>query len=613
MGIRKHCIFFFRRALYPALAFLFVPLAMPAAAPDAPVVRAILHESEAIIEVRLPPFVYTYIASPNAIPLLAETDNSALFGKAEYPQGAQKGDERIARGNFIIRLPLLPGAQPAQASGTALRLRMQICDEERDLCYPPRWYHIMLAEPGVWRSHEVSAPRSQDGVWARGAAAAAAGTILDAGLNADSDSPEPASSLEESITKRLARASDNILLALLLAFAGGVLASLTPCVYPVIPVIIGFFAQEGAQSSGERRSAEESPTEPPKVSVAGPVERLSGALVFVLSMALVYTALGLAAGLIGGAFASFVSTPPFFLAVALLFLLLALSLLDVFEFRLPFAIQNPSSKKRLLRAMGMGFIIGLIAMPCVGPVIFFILTEIMRAGDMLFGAFLMIAFSLGMGVLFFALALLGKRFSNMLRAGGGWMLYVKIALAGFVFVSSLNFLDQGLRPLVPGGWIYPAKSLFLLLALWLSWKNFAKLYGRKTPFAFVTAGVLIALFAFSVIPRASLAWGNDLDRALLEARASGRPVFADIIAPWCALCRELEEGIMANDALRDFIETRTVPVRLDYDTNEERLVRDYDIRSLPCVLVLGADGQVLRRLGGGGLESLASGLSNVLQ
>jgi len=312
--------------------------------------------------------------------------------------------------------------------------------------------------------------------------------------------------------------------------------------------------------------------------------------------------------------------------------LLALSLLDVVEFRLPWAIRNPSAKSRWLRALGMGLLIGLIAMPCVGPVIFFILTEVMRKGDMLFGAFLMLAFSLGMGVLFCALALFGKRFSGLLRApraasrtpsearagrshpvrAGGWMLYVKIALAGCVFASALSFLDQGLRPLAPAGCIYLAKGVFLLIALWLSWKKFAALHGRRSPFAFAAAGVLLALFVFSVLPRAGLGWGGDLDAALAEARAGGRKIFVDVSAPWCALCRELEEGIMGDERLRDFIETRAIPVRLDYDANEERLVRGYDIRSLPCLLVLDADGRALWRRGGGGMASLASELSNVL-
>jgi thiol:disulfide interchange protein DsbD len=561
------------------LASLFSPLLLSA---DAPVVRAMFQENETVIEVRLPESFYTYIASPNAIALLVDIDEQsrALFGEPRYPQGTQKGEELIARGNFVICIPFLPGAQPGQAVGVSLRLRMQVCDEEQDLCYPPGWYRVMLAEPGVWRD------------------------AITEGWNNGS----PPSSMEESITKRLARAGDTIILALLLAFAGGILASLTPCVYPVIPVIIGFFTQEDPPHSalpGAQDRALESGSR-------GRWRRFSGVLVFVLSMALVYTALGLTAGLIGGAFASFISTPPFFLAAALLFLFLALSLLDVFEFRLPFAVRNPSHRKRLLRAAGMGLIIGLIALPCVGPVIFFILTEIMQKGDMLSGAFLMLAFSLGMGVLFFALALLGKRFSDMLRAGG-WMLYVKIALAGFVFMSALSFLEQGLRPLVSDGYIYTAKSLFLLFALWLSWKNFVKLYGRNTPFAFAAAGVLVALFIISIMPRAALAWGDNLDLALEEARSGGRKIFVDISAPWCALCRELEEEIMASGTLRNFIETRSIPLRLDYDTNEERLARDYDVRSLPCVLVLDADGQVIWRRGGGGVKSLAAELSNVLE
>jgi thiol:disulfide interchange protein DsbD len=617
------------------LLLLFAPVELLAGASEkSPSLRAFLESDtrEVVLEISLPPDTYTYIASPAALPLALDADKEsrAFFGDALLPPyqiaarggepaGIQKDDELIARGDFVLRLPFLSDVRPEQAARIVLRLRMQICDEALNLCFPPKVYALGLTEHaerergGVSLSTtsaqqsrgEVSLSEQRGDMSSSTASAQQSrGGVSLSNKGAEKRGDGILSSLSEDIAERMRGFAGNFAGILLLAFLGGVLTSLTPCVYPVIPVILAFFAQEGTGEGGLAR------------------RRFSGAFAYVLGMSCVYTALGLIAGLLGGAFASVVSTPPFFIAVAILFYVLALSLVDVIPFRLPNFMdrtrgggaQNERGRKGgMRRAFVMGLMSGIVVSPCVGPVVFFILTEVLQQGEAGSGALFMLAFSLGMGVLFFILALLGKRFSRVLRAGG-WMLYIKIALAVLVLLSAMHFLHQGLYAALSLPLIYLVQSLFILAMILLAWRHFKKEFAKTTPYALVTAFACL-LCVCLLFPSASqpLAWGDDLDSALAGAQARGQKVFIDVGAVWCAACRELEERFAADANLRSLIEAKAVPVRLDYDIHEERLARDYDVRALPCLLILDASGRLKWKKGGfASMESLASEISNAL-
>jgi len=601
---------------------LLLPISVSAFEPS-PNLSASLRDREIVVELDLPPSTYTYIASPYALPLALEFDEAdrALLGEGILPSGIQKDDELIARGSFALRVPLLAATRPEQIARIQFSLRIQLCDEENGQCFPPRRYLLGLAENG-----------------GRG--------VLESGEKQGASSASPASSIGESLAEWLRGQNKNLPLALLLAFCGGLLASLTPCVYPVIPVVLAFFAREGAAYPGGRADDDAPGPAHPEPGSAPRWRRLrlaAGALAYILGISLVYTSLGLAAGLIGGAFGSFVSTPPFFLAVSLIFYILALSLLDAVEFRLPrLGLQSagiqggragtakrplPLKRNRagtcapsraLLRAFGMGMITGLVASPCVGPVVFFILTEIAQKGEAGYGALLMFAFSLGLGVLFFVFALFGKALSRLARAGS-WMVFVKIALAALVFASSLYFVRQGLAALAPDLFVTLIQGLLVLLAGILAWRHFAKEFGRLSVYAPAAAGALLLVYAFILFsPRSSLAWGDELGAALEEARVRGRRVFIALGAGWCAACHELEGELIKNEGLRRFIEAEALPLRMDYDKNEDRFVRDYGVRALPYLLLLDENGRAVWEKGGFASGSLlpggrlASELSNAL-
>jgi thiol:disulfide interchange protein DsbD len=431
-------------------------------------------------------------------------------------------------------------------------------------------------------------------------------------------------SKDETLTETLARlVSENIdapLFAFLLAFLGGFLASLTPCVYPVIPVTLAFFAgREGANQ----------PSSPDAESLRrAKRRRLTGALLYVAGMGLVYTTLGLVAGLAGGAFGSIVSTPPFFIGVALLFIALALSLFDVWELRMPAFVERLKTSSARPgggagSALAMGAVTGLVASPCVGPLVFFILTGVMQRGEPIYGAFLMVGFSLGIGLLFLVLALASGRISRLPKSGN-WMIRVKMVLGALVLMSGLYFLGQAVA-----GRLSPLVLITLFIgitnaALVAGWYRQAKLYGESGKHGPVLGAIItLALIVFLItqgsglIPQAGKAeamatWNISLDEALARAGQTGLPVFVDVGATWCTVCRELKSELAKNDSVRGHIERHSIPVYVDYDAHGRRM-KSFGVTALPWVMLLDSQGRVLwKKSGFDRLPGLFAEISNTL-
>jgi len=220
-----------------------------------------------------------------------------------------------------------------------------------------------------------------------------------------------------------------LLVTLLLVFLAGIGASLTPCAYPSYALILGFFGGTGAQ--GRR-------------SLGATV--LTAALI-VLGMVASYSAAGVAAALGGGAVGKLMANPWVMAAIAVLFFGMGASSLGVLpqmEFAgLKTALMN-NQKATPVWAFIFGLVMGLIVAPCVGPILFAILTYIAAEGDAALGLLLMVTFGLGMGVLFFAMALASQTVKGFLGKGR-WNEMITVAFGIVFFAASLYYL-KGLVP-----------------------------------------------------------------------------------------------------------------------------------------------------------------------
>ncbi|HVZ78057.1 MAG TPA: cytochrome c biogenesis protein CcdA [Gemmatimonadaceae bacterium] len=204
--------------------------------------------------------------------------------------------------------------------------------------------------------------------------------------------------------------SSSPLLAFPLLFAGGVLTSLTPCIYPMIPITIAIV---GGQSTG---------TAQPRL------RPLFLTITYVVGLALVYSSLGLVAGLTGTLFGSISTNPWLYFAMANVLLLAALAMLDVLPVRLPAGLLARASATgtagRFSGAFLMGAMSGLVAAPCSAPVMAAVLTWVTTTKSAVLGFLYLFTFSIGMSSLLVVLGASSGALARLPRAGA-WMLWVK--------------------------------------------------------------------------------------------------------------------------------------------------------------------------------------------
>ena len=212
-----------------------------------------------------------------------------------------------------------------------------------------------------------------------------------------------------------AHLSNSPILAVGLLFVAGVLTSLTPCIYPMIPITAAIV---GGQSVGETR--------PPRTRV------MLLTLAYVAGLALVYAGLGVIAGMTGTIFGTVSTNPWLYFAMANVLMLAALSMLDVIPIRLPAGLmQRASTAGTAGRASGafiMGAVSGLVAAPCGAPVMAAVLTWVTTTQRAGLGFVYLLSFSLGMCALLVVVGLFSGTVTRLPRAGA-WMVWVKRGFA----------------------------------------------------------------------------------------------------------------------------------------------------------------------------------------
>jgi thiol:disulfide interchange protein DsbD len=208
----------------------------------------------------------------------------------------------------------------------------------------------------------------------------------------------------------------SVLFSAAICFGGGVLASLSPCVYPLLPVVATYV---GSRSIGDRTRT----------------KAFFMSLAYVLGLAVVYTALGMAAALTGSLFGGIASSPWARIAVANIFILLGLNVLEVIP--LPFLSGRGGGKSRdrqgFFGAFTLGAASGIVASPCTAPVLGVVLTYVATTQDVIRGGVLLFAFSVGLGLL---LMVVGT-FAGVMTAlpkPGNWMNLLK-KLLGLIMIA----------------------------------------------------------------------------------------------------------------------------------------------------------------------------------
>ncbi len=338
----------------------------------------------------------------------------------------------------------------------------------------------------------------------------------------------------------------------LFVFVFGFLTSFTPCVYPMIPITLAILGREAHARSR--------------------MQTFLVSLTYVAGIAFTFSALGIFAASTGMLFGSFMSSPWVLGFIAIVFFVMALSMFGYFELEAPrFLRDGVLSHLKLHGYIGAfisGLLAGIVASPCVGPVLVGVLTFVAQTKDVWLGFWLLFTYAFGMGLIFLALGL-STSATKLLPKAGGWTNKIKVFFAVLLLGASLYYLDQ------------------LLLTSKLIKNSF---FSVST---YTEAMKTRKGFALDLID-----WRKYSDDVLAEAQKAGKPVIIDFRADWCAACIEMEEKTFTHQGIQ-LLSRQFVMIKFDATNGSpelEKLKERFKIVGLPTIVFISAKGQWLEPL-----------------
>ena len=505
---------------------------------------------------------------------------AATLGAVDIPAGEWKEDEFFGR-QQVFHESMSVSVPVSRAPGGALELPivvgLQGC-AEAGLCYPPEKRRFKVMLPAATGSATAGPP---PGAAARGAVGGASGGGTGGFVS------------EQDRLAGLIR--DGSLPAVLATFFGlGLLLAFTPCVLPMVPILSGIIAGQGA-SATPRRS-------------------FTLSLAYVLGMAFTNTLAGIGAAAAGQQLQAFFQQTWIIVVFALLFVVLAASMFGLFTLQLPAALQtrlteasNSQRAGTLWGVAAMGALSALIVSACVAPPMFAALAVIAQTGDVARGGSALFAMSLGMGA---PLLAVGASAGQLLPRVGAWMEAVK----EFFGVLMLGVAAWMLARVLPANLSLIAWAVPALALAWVLWR----LRPRDEAAEWLTrvAAVVAAAYGLALIAGSALG-GRDplapipqlarevktlefrkikgtaeLDKELAAAAMTGRPVMLDFYADWCVSCKEMERYTFTDPGVQKAL-AGALLLKADVTANDEAdqaLLKRFGIFGPPTIAFWGPDG-----------------------
>ncbi len=513
------------------------------------------------------------------------TPNNVTYSPVDLPKGVDHKDEFFGvqqiykkQLNFTINLEQVN-------ENASITIRYQGC-AEKGLCYPPTKKVITLDSLLSNNSNDNSA-------------------ILSAITNNNSEtnstdtktSHVTPSSEQHQLADMLKQ--DSLIVTLIAFFAGGLLLSFTPCVFPMYPILTGIIVGQGKGLTTKKA--------------------FTLSFFYVQGMAITYTLLGIVVALAGAQFQAIFQHPFVLIALSILFIFLALSMFGVFNLALPASWQNKlnniSNKQKGGSIAGvamMGVISGLVASPCTTAPLTGALLYISQTGDVILGASALYALSLGMGL---PLLVLGSSGGKLLPKAGAWMNVIK-NIFGLLLLAVPVFLLERFIPEIA------SQALWALLILSAaSYFYVANINGNSRNFWFGARSLIIFLMMFVganmayqlVMPSHNLPVAatnsthkvqhftkvktlQELQVAVSKANTQGKTVMLDLYADWCIACKEFEKYTFSDTKVQAAL-ANSILLQIDLTdtgTSENvQLMDHFQVFGLPSILFFNLQGEEL--------------------
>ncbi|RQV02384.1 protein-disulfide reductase DsbD [Burkholderia cenocepacia] len=520
----------------------------------------------------------------------AVKSGQATLGEPQYPAGHVKFDQTFQknvetyRDEVVVHVPVKQAAGPFELAVTS-----QGCADE-GICYPPA-EHVMKVDGAALGAAASSGDTAAVGSW------------FDKVTSADF-----AQSLLEG---------HGFFTIVALYFVAGVVLSLLPCSYPMIPIVSAIIIGQGTRATHARGFA------------------LS--LTYVVGMALVYTILGIAAALVGQSLGAWLQNPWVLGAFGVLLTAFAISLISGKDIALPERWQNGAAEASSARQGGhfaavaaMGALSALVVGACMTAPLFAVLAFIAHTGNALLGGAALFAMGLGLGV---PLLVVGVGAGTVLPRAGAWMDGVKVFF-GIVLLAAALWI---VWPVLAGALKMVLAALWLLIAaaaLGLFtpnagaasiWRRLGR--GVGAALAIWAATLLVGLAAGSADPVkplavlaartvasggaatagaaaaqdgpafASVRSSGELDALL---KTSGQPVMLDFYADWCVSCKEMEH-LTFTDARVQARLAKLHLVRADVTANnpdDQALLKRFNLFGPPGIIFFDRNGNEIGRVVG---------------
>ena len=533
----------------------------------------------------------------------AVKDGTATLGAAQLPAGHVKFDPTFQknvetyRGDLIIRVPVQAASGPFD-----LLVTSQGC-ADAGICYPPAQhvYHVGGAALGAGTTGGGDQTRSVDGT----------------GRSVQASMSQQASWFERATSADYAGSllqGGSFAATVGLYFVAGLVLSLLPCSYPMIPIVSAIIIGQGTQVTRARG--------------------FTLSLSYVLGMALVYTVLGIAAALVGQSLGAWLQNPWVLGSFAVLLTAFALTLIAGVDLVLPQRWQDGVSQASSRRSGGtfaavavMGALSALVVGACMTAPLFAVLAFIAHTGNAVLGGAALFSMGLGLGV---PLLVIGLGAGTLLPRAGAWMDGVKVFF-GVVLLAAAVWIVWP---------VLPSTAQMLLAALWLLiaaaalglftpnagaasvWRRLGR--GVGAALAIWAATLLVGLAAGSsdpVRPLAVLAARTGGESATpsgvaaaqtafapvqsstnLDAllKVSSKPAMLDFYADWCVSCKEMERFTFADNRVKARLAQLQL-LRADVTANngdDQALLKRFDLFGPPGIIFFDRSGkEVLRVVG----------------